>query len=104
MTKSCRAYLSFIGEIRTSKFRSAPRRWQSTVTSLESSTRLGRSESQRSAIKSEQLQPLRLQVPRRRQVLHHHRRPNPKITGAVSLLRRNIPTLLLTGTRYQERA
>ena len=66
MIRSCRACFSFTGEIRTSRSRSAPRRWQSTVMSSESSTRFAPSESQRSAIRLEQLPPLRLAV------LHRH--------------------------------
>src|SRR2546430_8784561 len=66
MTRSCRACLGFTGEIRTSRSQSAPRRWQSTVMSSESSTRFDQSESQRSAIRLEQLPPLRLAVLRRR--------------------------------------
>src|SRR5213593_4843317 len=54
MTRSCRACLGFTGEIRTSRSQSAPRRWQSTVMSSESSTRFDQSESQRSAIRLEQ--------------------------------------------------
>jgi len=66
MTRSCRACLGFTGEIRTSRSQSAPRRWQSTVMSSESSTRFDQSESQRSAIRLEQPPPLRLAVLRRR--------------------------------------
>ncbi len=66
MTRSCRACLGFTGEIQTSRSQSAPRRWQSTVMSSESSTRFDQSESQRSAIRLEQPPPLRLAVLRRR--------------------------------------
>src|SRR5882724_2481887 len=91
MTRSCRAYLSFTEEIRTSKFRSAPRRWQSMVMSSESSIRFGRSESQRSAIKSEQLLVLHLEG--------LHRRREGRLQESL-LSYDDIPTLLLTGTRY----
>src|SRR5215831_15352654 len=75
MTKSCRVYFSFTGQIRTSKSRSARHRWPSTATSLESWTRFGRSESQKSAIRFEQHLPQWLAVLRRRLgVPHHHRR------------------------------
>src|SRR6266480_7334087 len=71
-TKFCHAYTSFTVQIGTSKSRSAQRRWPSTVTSSDCSTRFARSESQRSVIRLEQLLALRLQVLRRRQVPHHH--------------------------------
>src|SRR5437762_219696 len=67
MIRSSRAYFSFTGQIRTSKYQSAPRRWQSMVMSLEFSIRFGRSESQRSGIKLEQLLPLQLEELHRRQ-------------------------------------
>src|SRR5205807_8213252 len=89
MTKSCPAYFSFTEQIRTSKSRSAQRRWPSTAMSSESSTRFARSESRRSAIRLGRLLPPRLEVLHHRlEVLPRHRRPNLRFLSDRGLVLR----------------